>query len=145
MVKSSEQNMEKHPLLSLSIVFSLATETRLQIPVGCVPPAHRPYLPACYAWGVYLVRGAGGVPGPGGCTWPCGGVYLVPMGGVPGPGGCTLVWGGYLVRGVYTGRGGVYLVRYSPPPVNRITHTCKNHNLAPTSLRAVTMSNTNAW
>ena len=39
--------------------------------------------------------GGGGVPGPGGGTWP---------GGVPGPGGCT--WS----RGGVPGPGGVYLV-----------------------------------
>ena len=95
------------------------------IPVGCVPPARRPYLPGpgggggCVpgpwgggcTWprGVYLVRGylvpggctwswgVGGIPGPGGgCTWS--------PGGVPGPGGCT--WS----RGVYLVPGGVYLV-----------------------------------
>ena len=64
--------------------------------------------------GVYLVPG--GVPGPRGCTWSQG-VYLVP-GGVPGPRGCT--WsGGYLVPGGVPGAGGVYLVRYSPSPVDR--------------------------
>ena len=50
------------------------------IPVGCVPPVHRLYL-----------------PGPGGCTWSRGGE------GVPGPRGVYLVWGG-------TWSGGVYLV-----------------------------------
>ena len=72
------------------------------IPVGCVPPARRPYLPGpggggC-TWSGGGVPGLGGVPGPGGCTWSRG-VYLVPgggvpgLGGVPGPGG-YLVWGG---------------------------------------------------
>ena len=136
------------------------------IPVGCVPPARRPYLPGpgggrggvpgpggCTwsrggvpgpggylvrggvpgPWGVYLVPGGctwsrGGVPGPGGgCTWSKGGylvqggLYLVP-GGVPGPGGCTWSWGGGCTwpRGVP----GQVL-----PPVNRITHTCKNITL----------------
>ena len=67
---------------------------------------------------MYLVLG--GVPGPGGvylalggrgvgCTWPGGlGVYLV-LGGVPG------------LRGV---------LDTHTPPVNRITHTCKNITLA---------------
>ena len=60
------------------------------IPLGCVPPACCPYLPACTARG-------GGVPGPGGYlvwrgTWSQG-VYLVP-GGVPGPRGCTWSGGG---------------------------------------------------
>ena len=57
------------------------------IPVGCIPPACCPYLPACTARGV---------PGPGGCTWSrevpgLGGVPglgRVPgLSGVPGPGG----------------------------------------------------------
>ena len=129
------------------------------IPIGCVPPARWPYLPACSVagggtWGVYLVGMGGylvrgGVPGPGGyLVW---GVYLV-LGGVPGPGGCTWSWGVYLVRGGVLGpRGGapgpggctwsrgVYLVRYSPP-VDRITDACKNITLRPTSLRAVITS-----
>ena len=60
-------------------------------PVGCVPPARRPYLP-----------GAGGVPG---------------RGGVPGPRGVVCTWS----------RGGTW--SGTPPPVNRITHTCKNITL----------------
>ena len=107
-----------------------------------------------YAGGMYLVPG--GVPGPGGvylvlwgCTWSGGctwaqGVYLVR--------GVYLVWGVYLIRGVYlvwgvylagprgvylvpggvvylAGPGGVNLVRYSPPPVDRITDACKNITL----------------
>ena len=69
------------------------------IPVGCVPPACCPYLPACTAlcWG----------GGEGGC--------LVP--GVSGPGGCLpLVWGGV----------SQYAMGQTPPPVNRITDTCKS-------------------
>ena len=81
------------------------------IPVGCVPPACCPYLPACTAPGggctcpgVYLPVGCtclGGVPTQGGvpaqeeCTCPEG-VYL--------PGGCTCP-GEYLPRGVYLPRG----------------------------------------
>ena len=85
------------------------------IPVGCVPPACFPYLPACTAPGgctwsqggtwsgrVYLVPGGvpalggvylvpGGVSGSGGCTW---------SGGVPGLGGCTWSQGVYLPGGV---------------------------------------------
>ena len=66
-------------------------------------------------WGVYLVPGGylvgGGVCSEG-CTWPGG------SGGVPGPGG-----GGSWSRGVCSGGSllwGVYLVRYCPPPVNRM-------------------------
>ena len=104
------------------------------LPVGCVPPACCPYLPACTA--------SGGVPGPGGCTWSRGvylvplectwsrGVYLVPggcswsgvctwsprgctwsQGGVPGPGGCTWSQGN-------TWSQGVFLPRYSPHEQN---------------------------
>ena len=42
---------------------------------------------------------AGGVPGPGGCTWSQG-VYLV-LGGVPGPEGVPGSRGVDLPRGVY--------------------------------------------
>ena len=95
-----------------------------------------------WSWGgVYLVPGGctwsggrggvpgprGGVPGPGGCSWSRGG-----GGGAPGPGGCT--WS----RGGVPGPGGGYLVRYSPPPVNRMTNRCKNITLAKTSFRPVT-------
>ena len=92
------------------------------IPVGCVPPACCPYLPACTAPGgvpgLGSVSGQGGVPGPGGtwsggCTWS--------QVGVPGL-GVYLVWG-------------VYLPRYSLPhlPVNRMTDRCKNITLPQTS------------
>ena len=80
------------------------------IPVGCVPPACWPYLWACSAAAaagcVYLV---GGGTWSGGCTWFRGCTW---SGGVPGPGGCT--WSG-----------GCQVL----PPVNRITHTCKNITL----------------
>ena len=96
-----------------SIIYKKIKSKQDYIPVGCVPPARRPYLrgPA---------GGQGGVPGLGVCTWSGG--YLVGgctwSGGVPG-------LGGYLV-------GGVYLVRYSPP-VNRMTNRCKNITLPQTS------------
>ena len=93
-------------------------------------------------WGVYLVLG--GVPGPRGCTWSQGGVpgprgctwsqgVPGPKGGVPGPGVVYLVpgipdpGGMYLVWGVVPGPGGV--PGQVLPPVNRITHTCKNKTL----------------
>ena len=60
------------------------------IPVGCVPPARRPYLPGP-GRGVYLVLGG----------W---GVYVV-LGGVPGPRGLYLVLGGYLAWGGTWSRG----------------------------------------
>ena len=76
------------------------------IPVGCVPSAA---VAVSGGVGVYLV--------PGGCTWPRGvcsrGVYLVPR-GVPSP-GVVPGPGGSAPRAV------VYLVRYSPPPVDRHT------------------------
>ena len=90
-------------------------------PGGGVPGPGR-YL--VWGEGVYLVLE--GVPGPG--------VYLVLVGGylvqgcVPGPGGTWLggTWslGGYLLQGGVPAPGG-YLLRYSPP-VDRMTHTCKN-------------------
>ena len=68
------------------------------IPVGCIPPACCPYLPACTA--------PGGVPGPRGVPG---------QGGVPGP-------GGYLVRrGVYLLWGGTCPGTSSTPPVDRQT------------------------
>ena len=109
------------------------------IPVGCVPPARRPYLTGpggvggtwsggcTWSWGLYLVPG--GVPGHSGCTW-SGGVYLV-RGGV-------LVQGVYLVPGEAPGPGG-YLVRYSPP-VNRMTNRCKILPCPKLRLRAVIIS-----
>ena len=96
--------------------------------------------------GVCLVRGGGGGS-------PCqvqGEVCLVQGGGfsLPGPGGSPCqVWGVLPAR---SGGGGVCLVwgvslpgpggacpETPPPPVNRITHTCKNITLATTSLRPV--------
>ena len=85
------------------------------IPVGCVPPAHWPYLPACCVPGGAWSRG---VPGLGG-AWSRGclvrGVCLVRGGCVPGPGGWypSMHWG--------------------RPPVNRITNRCKNITLPQTS------------
>ena len=76
---------------------------------------------------------------------------LLPGGVVPEPGGCLLL-GGCLLRGVcsqgglptrgVSAPGGLLPARGgSPcpetPPVNRITHTCKNITLATTSLRPV--------
>ena len=64
-------------------------------------------------------------------------------------GGCLLrgglLWGGLpawgggfsLPGGVLPARGGGVLPAWRPPPVNRITHTCKNITLATTSLRPV--------
>ena len=113
------------------------------IPVGCVPPARRPYLPGPGGTWSGGCTWSGGVPGPGGYL-----VWGVPgLGGVPGPGGvpgqgctwsrgggCTWSGGVYLVWGVYLVPGGVPGPRGctwsgTPPPVNRITHTCKNITL----------------
>ena len=86
--------------------------------------------PSMLYGGVYLV--------PGGCLLPGvsapGGVYLVPGGctwsrGVSTPGGCTRSWGrvcsrrvwspgGCLLLGWVSAHRGVYLVRYSPLPVD---------------------------
>ena len=78
------------------------------IPVGCIPPACCPYLPACTApgEGVYLPRG---VYLPGGCTCPGGrGVDTCPggctcLGDVPAW-GCTCQ-GGVPAQGCYLPRG----------------------------------------
>ena len=84
-------------------------------------------------------------PGAGGCTWSGGvwsrGVYLPgPRGGVPAWswGGCTwsegVVPGGYLIRGgTCLVWGGVYLVRYSPPWTEFLTHASENITLPETS------------
>ena len=58
----------------------------------------------------------GGIPGRGGVC--------------PGVGGCLT--GGCLPRGC-TWSWGVYLVRYSPPPVDRMTHASENITLPQTS------------
>ena len=101
-------------------VFSKNLVKQEYIPVGCVPPACYPYLPACTA--------PGGVSGPGDVTGH-GVVYLVwgvYLGGVPGPrgvlvrGGCTWSQGGVPGAGVL-------------PPVNRMTDRCKNITLPQTS------------
>ena len=63
--------------------------------------------------------------------------------GVSLPGRVSALGGGCLARGV-SGPGGDLLPGGSPcpetPPVNRITHTCKNITLATTSLRPVNMN-----
>ena len=79
------------------------------IPVGCVPSALCPYLPACTAQG--------------GCTWSQG-VYL-PSGGVPGP-------GVYLVPGGCTCQG---LACPGTPSlgIEFLTHASENNTLPQTS------------
>ena len=87
---------------------------------------------------VYLVPGGcswsgGCTPGPGGCTVPGLGVYLV-RGGAPG------LWGVvYLVRGGTWSGGlwGGYLARHSLPPVNRMTNRSKILPCPKLRLRAV--------
>ena len=83
------------------------------IPVGCIPSARWPYLPACSALGV---------PGAvGGCLVQ-GGACLVLGGCLPGPGGGVPAWS----RGGLPGPGGRwYPSMYwgSPPPVDRILDT----------------------
>ena len=72
----------------------------------------------------------GGLPGPGGVLLALGECLPVPGGGFSLPGGFSLSGG----VSAWSGGG-------SPcpetPPVNRITHTCKNITLATTSLRPV--------
>ena len=89
------------------------------IPVGCVPPACCPYLPACTAHG--------------GCTHP-GGMYLP---GVYLPGGVP-AWGVYLPRGCVPARGGgvpaqgVYLPGgTSPTPCEQNDRQVQKYYLAP--------------
>ena len=141
--------------LDQNIYLEKNSEQQDYIPVGCVPPASRPYLQHAVP--------RGGVPGPGGCAWswgvPCPRGCTWSWGGVPGPGGYLVLggtwsWGVYLAQGVYLVQGGctwswgcTWSLGGVPgpggctwsgtPPVNRIIHTCKNINLAPTSLRAV--------
>ena len=89
-------------------------------------------------WGVCLVWGGspwswGFLLGPGGSAWSRG--VLPAWGCLPSQGGFSL--GGFsLVRGVLPASGGL---SRDPPPVNRITDTCKNIALATTSLRLVIM------
>ena len=81
--------------------------------VGCVPPACCAYLPACTPGrgltGFFLGRG---LPG----------FFL----GASAPGRGRLL------------PGGIPACTEAGTPVDRITDTCKKHNLVPTSLRAVT-------
>ena len=89
------------------------------VPVGCVPPARWPYLPACSAPGGSWSRGclvqgsawSGGVPDPGGGG--CGGAWS---------GGCA--WSGGWYPSMHWG---------THPPVNRMTNRCKNITLPQTS------------
>ena len=75
------------------------------------------------AWSGGFSLPGGGLPGPGGFS-------------LPGPGGCLPGLGGVcLVRG-----GGQGLSGEPPPPVDRITDTCKNITLATTSVRPVMKS-----
>ena len=103
------------------------------IPVGCLPPVHRPYLVSAWSRGGGLCTWSrGGVPGPRGCTWPWGvpGLGDVPgPGGVPGPRGCTWSWWSYLVPGGCTWSGRCTWSGTPPPPVDRITDACKNITL----------------
>ena len=84
-----------------------------------------------------------GVPPSGGgaslgCASFLGGLLL---GGVPSSWGSVLGGGVSLPRGVSLAEGvSQHALRQTtpPPPVNRITHSCKNITLATTSLRPVT-------
>ena len=107
--------------------------------VGCVPPARWPYLVACSApggGGGVCSRGVSapwGVSAHGGCLLPGGlltggGGCLLPGGSAPG--GCSR---GCLLRGgcLLPGEGWRWYpsMHWGRPPVNRITHTCKNITL----------------
>ena len=78
------------------------------------------------------VPGPGGLylPGPGGCTWS--------WGCVPAWSGGCLFWGGVWSQGGVHGPGGGHAWS-GTPPVNRMTHRCKNITLAKTSFRPVIM------
>ena len=89
----------------------------------------------CQVPGGFLPGPGGGSPCqvPGGSAWSGGGFSL------PGPGGVLPARsrGGspcQVLGGVCQVPGGL---RAAPPPVNRITHTCKNITFATTSLRPV--------
>ena len=85
--------------------------------------------------GVCLVQGGSPCKGGAGVSGWSGGVSAWSRGGLPGlggfslPGGCLPGLGGFSLLG----RG----LPRDPPPVNRITDTCKNITLATTSLRPV--------
>ena len=79
------------------------------------------------AWsgGVVAWSWGGWLPGQGVVAWSKG--WLPGPGGwLPGPGGVA-----------WSGGGGCLVQGGDPPPVNRITDTCKNITLATTSLRPV--------
>ena len=83
---------------------------------------------AAWSGGGCLVQG-------GSCLVRGVGVYLPG----PGGGGTCLVRGGVPTRSQGWGEGVPGQVL--PPPVNRMTHTCKNITLAKTSFRPVKMLN----
>ena len=93
-----------------------------------------------------VLRAQGGFSLPGGAFW-SGGVSTLggsgPREGVYLPGGAFLVRGG-CSGGVWSRGGSAPGGSPCPetPPVNRITHTCKNITLATTSLRPVTRTYT---
>ena len=89
---------------------------------GCLLLGGSPSTGCLLLGGVFL----GGAP-----YWGC----LLLGGGFLGR-GCLLLGGGLLGNGCLLGRG-VSLADTPLPPVNRITHSCKNITLATTSLRPV--------
>ena len=93
------------------------------IPVGCVPAAHWPYAGACSWRGDVCFQGGSALGG-----------YVSALGGVCSGGSAwwdVCSQGGVWYSSMHWGR--------HPPPVDRITGTCKNSTLATTSLRLVTM------
>ena len=119
---------------SLTVCCSLLPGGGVSLPGGGLVPGVAAWSWGSPCWG--FSRGAlpaGGLPGPGGVC-------------LPGPEGVSLLGGGSPCRGGLPGLGGcVCLVpgglpaggSVEPPPVNRITDTCKNITLATTSLRPV--------
>ena len=85
----------------------------------------------------HLLPGGGGVSLPGGLPAqggsPCLGGFSLPGGGVCSgglpAGGFSLPGGVLPARGCSPCPGGVLPARRPLPPVNRITHMCKKHNL----------------
>ena len=121
-------------LYSLSLYLANSCAKKDYIPVGCILPAHWPYLPVCTAlWGCLVsggclvLRGRGAWSG--GClvtggTWS--GLCLVPGGAWSG--GCLVLGVGVCSRG-----GGWYPSMHcgrAHPPVDRMTDTCKNITFA---------------
>ena len=90
----------------------------------------------CLVRGGLLAQGGspcrGGLPGPRGDGLPGSGGISLPRGGSP-------CWGVFSLQGGGSPSWGGFSLPRDPPPVNRITHTCKNITLATTSLWPIKM------